>query len=168
MNPAQRTDLVRAVHAAPLRIVLAVTGGGVAAIGDLLNVPGASKTVLEVTVPYAEDSLAGLLGAAPDGACTPETAAAMAAACRLRALQLSDGTTPVAGVACTAALVTDRPKRCDHRAHGAVDTGAGADVTDVVLDKGALDRVGEDRVVADVILRALAAAAGVEGFPQGE
>ena len=41
--------------------VLAVTGGGVASLTWLLTVPGASRTVLEASVPYAESALADLI-----------------------------------------------------------------------------------------------------------
>lgn len=145
-------------------MVLAVTGGGVAAITDLLRVPGASRTVLEVLVPYAETSLVALLGEPPSQATSEATARSMALACRRRAQALASDRQPVAGVACTAALVTDRPKRGDHRAHIAVAaSGEERDLTTwfVGLDKGDLDRVGEDRAVADVVLRAIAAACGL-------
>jgi len=98
----ERYELVRRIHATPTMVVLAVTGGGVATIADLLAVPGASRTVLEASVPYAATALADLLGGPPAQATSSDTAAAMARACRLRAeLLRPDPSVAVAGVACT-------------------------------------------------------------------
>src|SRR5262245_20314223 len=46
--------LIAQLHDAPVRYALALTGGGAAAAGWLLSVPGGSRTVLEVAVPYDE------------------------------------------------------------------------------------------------------------------
>ena len=83
--------LIGRIHDTPTLAVVAVTGGGAAALSDLLNVPGASRTVLELRVPYAAEALADLLGAEPAQAVSTATAAAMAVACRDRALALSSG-----------------------------------------------------------------------------
>jgi hypothetical protein len=161
MQP-ERAALIAAVHDTPTLVVLAVTGGGVAAIVDLLTVPGASRTVLEATVPYAEAALTSLVGGPVAQATSAETAAAMAAACRVRAVALAGADAPVVGLACTAALVSDRPKRGDHRAHvGLCRDGADADVWSLLLDKGARDRSGEDRLVSDLVLHVLAGACGI-------
>lgn len=176
-NAADRTALVAAIHATPTLLVLAVTGGGVAAVTDLLGVPGASRTVLEVLVPYAETSLHELTGPGPEaagaGAVSQVTAEAMAAACLARARHLAPEAPAdaVIGVACTAALVTDRPRRGAHRAHLAVarPDGPGVAVAHqlVELEKGRLDRVGEDRAVADAILALIATASGAAGTASG-
>ena len=163
LSAAERVHLVAAIHDTPTMLVLVVAGGGNAAITDLLTVGGASRTVLEVQVPYAASAMAGLVDAdvLAAGAVTAGTVAALAAAARSRARQLAPDGVPVVGVACTAALVSDRPKRGDHRAHIAT---AGFDRTShryLELDKGRLDRLGEDRVVADEILRLTAVACGV-------
>lgn len=174
--PVDRTALVAAIHATPTLLVLAVTGGGVAAVTDLLGVPGASRTVLEVLVPYAESSLRELTGPGPEeagaGAVSQVTAEAMAAACLARARRLAPGAPDdaVIGVACTAALVTDRPRRGAHRAHlavarpaGPAGGGSGAVAFThrlVELEKGRLGRVGEDRAVADAVLALIGHASG--------
>ena len=66
--------LIRAIHDSPTQAVVAVTGGGVATLTWLLTVPGASRTILEGTVPYAASALTGLLGAVPDQAVSAATA----------------------------------------------------------------------------------------------
>jgi hypothetical protein len=168
----RRRELVAAIHDTDTSLVLAVAGGGNTVITDLLDVPGASRTVLEVIVPYAEAALVDLLGdlsedPLPDpliaGAVSQVTAGAMAAACLRRARHLDPGARDLLGVACTAALVSDRPKRGDHRAHIAIAGSDGIEHRLVGLRKGALDRAGEDRVVADALLDSIAAACGVLG-----
>ena len=176
-----RRMLVEEIHDTKTRLVLAIAGGGNAAITDLLDVPGASRTVLEIIVPYAEAALSDLVGRPIDGAVSQKTAEAMASACLKRAQRLiskepvskepvSKG--PVSkepdspallGVGCTAALTTDRPKKGNHRAHIAIASGGGIDHLLVELPKGALDRRGEDRVVADVILDSIAKACAIDG-----
>ena len=157
-----QTDLVATIHDTPWLIVLAVAGGGNAAITDLLDVPGASRTVLEVRVPYAHSAMVDLLGGEPpDGAVSQRTAEAMALACLDRARFLAPDQAQLLGVACTAALVSDRPKKGEHRAHVAIASSAGVRLERIGLVKGALDRRGEDRVVADAILRCLAEASGL-------
>lgn len=150
--------------------VLAVTGGGVTLLTDLLNVPGASRTVLEAIVPYADRALSDWVGAAIDGAVRPETARdiAEAALARARAL-VTDATVPLVGLGITATLVTDRPKRGEHRAELAVALPSGGyDQVSVVLERGRRTRDEEDRVVADLALLLLARAAGVDPAPLDE
>jgi len=155
-------QLVAAIHAAPARVVIAVTGGGSGAIGRLLQVPGASRTVLEAAVPYSAAALADWLGGPPDQACSAETARAMAMAAFLRACRLDDLRAPLAGVACTASLASDRPKRGPHRAHLAVQTAATTVARSIELTKGARTRPQEERLVSGLILGAVAEACGIE------
>ncbi len=165
LTPAGRESLVRAVHDGPTMVVLAVAGGGNALITDLLDVGGASRTVLEIVVPYASAAMDDLVAAHEPDAGTPVVSAlqaeAMARAALDRALALAPAGTDVRGVAITAALASDRPKRGEHRAHVAIAEGDGRDrialdVEHVPLVKGAFGRRGEDRIVADAALRALA------------
>jgi nicotinamide mononucleotide (NMN) deamidase PncC len=162
MSGPVSTDLVVAVHATPTMAVLALTGGGMASIVDLLSVGGASRTVLEVTVPYAATALAELLGGPPAQASSVATAAAMARACHRRAAVLrGDPAVPVVGVSCTAALVSDRPKRGPHRAHVGLHRPEGTTVWTLTLDKGRRGRQAEDRVVSELVLAAVAVGCGL-------
>lgn len=160
---AARTELITAIHASDTLAVLAVTGGGIAALGWLLSVPGASRTVLEGTVPYATTALAELVGFEPAQAVSATTAEAMASACLRRAVQLApEAPGPLVGVAATAALVSDRPKKGEHRAYVSVASEASTTTYSIVLAKGRRDRPGEDAVVAELVVAALAVACGVE------
>ena len=161
MEPATRR-LIEAIHQGPTRYVLALTGGGTSAAGLLLSVPGGSRTVLEISVPYDERALADFLGRRPEQFCSPATSAAMAARALGRARWLAPGEA-VAGVGCTASLATDRPKRGDHRFHIAVRSGGESADYALTLSKGMRDRAGEEAILAAVLLNALAEASGVPG-----
>jgi nicotinic acid mononucleotide adenylyltransferase/nicotinamide mononucleotide (NMN) deamidase PncC len=148
----QRTDppwdrIVADIHASGRQIVVAVTGGGSGAIGQLLQVPGASRSILEAIVPYASASLADWLGGAPEQACSSATARAMAMAAFLRSRELAPHVDPRAlvGVGCTASLATDRLKRGAHRVHVAVQT---SQVTQSRCFDASVD--GEDRALQEV------------------
>jgi hypothetical protein len=159
MDPATRR-LIEAVHRTPCRCVLALTGGGASAAGLLLSVPGGSRTVLEVVVPYDERALADFLGRRPEQFCSAATGADLAARALERARWLAPGE-PVVGVGCTASLATDRPKHGDHRFHVTVRPGEFGHHDALTLTKGARDREGEEAVLAAVLLNALAEALGV-------
>src|SRR5215472_14116754 len=152
--------LIEALHASPHRLVLALTGGGTGAAAWLLSVPGGSRTVLEVAVPYSEPALCDFLGRRPDSFCSAETARLMARRALERARWLAPGS-PVAGIACTASLRSDRPKRGDHRFHLAIQTLQRTSAYSLTLTKEARDREGEETVLDLVLLNALAEMFGV-------
>ena len=158
LDPDERGRLVQAVHDSPTMLVAAVAGGGNAVITDLLDVGGASRTVLEIVVPYAPSAMAEFTGVMPvgRGAVSPEQAEAMAHAALARAVTLAPvGEVPVLGLAITAALVTDRVRRGEDRAHVCLATGEAVFHAPVVFEGDPLDRRGEDRLVADTALRLL-------------
>ena len=138
MTTPSLTEFIAEIHRSPSMAVLVVTGGGSQALADLFVVPGASRTVLEALVPYSDRSMGEFLGYGPSQAVSAETAAALARKAYERALALrpSDDV-PVLGVASTAALVTDRPRKGEHRAHVAVCGGGPVEVCSVTLEKDA-------------------------------
>ncbi|MDG1197565.1 MAG: CinA family protein [Actinomycetota bacterium] len=150
-----RRNLVSNLHSASMKIVLAVTGGGAACISDLLTVPGASQTVLEVVVPYSSSALKELLGKSSNQSVSLETAREMASVCRERAQILDPGNIQVAGVACTAALTTNRSRRGDNQAWVVVSTHEANYEFHLELDKDVDRRVDEDRIVSDVLLKSI-------------
>ena len=150
-------SLIAHIHETPVMAVIVVTGGGAQALADLLAVPGASRTLLEAVVPYSEKSLEAFLGSPPVQSVSVETAAALAQAAYRRAMILRENdSVPVIGLSCTATLVTDRPKKGDHRAHIGLCTAQRTRVYSLTLQKGARDRQGEERVVSDLLLQACA------------
>ena len=156
-------QLVQQIHASPRRLVLAVAGGGSRAIAELLEVPGASRTVLEAAVPYSDGAMTAWLGGRPDQSCSPGTARAMAMAAFRRACRYEDSQTLPAGVACTAALATDRPRRGPHRVHVALQTASRTETSSLELRKGRRSREEEQRLVDRLLLNVIAEGCGVIG-----
>src|SRR6185312_11057608 len=118
-------QLISALHASGRKAALAITGGGSGAISELLRVPGGSRLLIEAQVPYDEQALAAYLGFAPAQASSADTAIAMARSARARAAALTPAGTDVVGLGATAALVSDRPRRGEHRFHAAFAIAAG-------------------------------------------
>lgn len=155
-------QLVTQIHQTPTRIVLALAGGGSRAISAMLEVPGARRTLLEAIVPYSEGSMTQLIGGRPDQFCSSPTARAMAMAAFRRACCYDASEQPVAGVACTASLASDRPKRGEHRAHVAIQSERLTAAHSLVLQKGKRSRREEERLVTRMVLNAVAEACGVD------
>ncbi|MEZ5560307.1 MAG: hypothetical protein R3E86_17400 [Pseudomonadales bacterium] len=138
------------LHASPWQGVFFVTGGGSLLLSELLTTPGASATVLEARVPYAEQALAELLGRAPEQACSDGTARALAMAAFQRARVLRSAT-PF-GLGCTASLATGRVKRGTHRAHVALQTESATYSAHLTFDS---NREGEEQELLELLWHAL-------------
>ena len=154
-------QLISALHASGRKAALAITGGGSGAIGELLRVPGGSRLLIEAQVPYDEMALATFLGFAPVQACSSETAIAMAQSARARAARLMPAGTDLVGLGATAALVSDRPRRGEHRFHIAFANAAGIAHCTCVMAKGRRDRAAEEDLVSRAIVLWLARACGI-------
>src|SRR6516225_11670613 len=150
MSPldAASQQLISRLHASGRKAALAITGGGSGAIGELLRVPGGSRLLIEAQVPYDEMALATFLGFAPVQACSSETAIAMAQSARARAARLMPAGTDLVGLGATAALVSDRPRRGEHRFHIAFANAAGIAHCTCVMAKGRRDRAAEEDLVS--------------------
>ena len=162
-------NVVPQIHASGCKVALAITGGGSEAIGELLRVPGASRTVLEALVPYSPKSLVQFLGARPEHFCSSRTARAMAMAAYWRAVDLAEvegdeSCEPdlLVGVGCTASLASDRPKQGPHRVHVALQTAAFTSTASLELTKDARSRAAEEQLAAQLILRQLVAVCGID------
>jgi hypothetical protein len=153
--------LISTVHASGRKAALAITGGGSGAISELLRVPGGSRLLIEAQVPYDEKALAAFLGFAPAQASSADTAIAMARTVRARASRLVPADTDLVGLGATAALVSDRPRKGEHRFHVAVANSAGVAHCTGVMAKGRRDRAAEEDLVSRAIVLWLARACGV-------
>lgn len=162
LSTAQWQKMISELHGSGRKAALAITGGGSGAIGELLRVPGGSRLLLEAQVPYDEQALAGLLGFAPAQASSAETSIALARSARARASRLVAGDADLVGLGATAALVSDRPKRGEHRFHIACAGATRVAHCTGVLAKGRRDRGGEEDLVARAIVLWLARFCGVD------
>lgn len=157
--------LVRRIHVTPTQLVLVVTGGGSRAISAMLEVPGASRTVLEATVPYSAPALASWLGARPEQFCSEPTARTMAMVAYQRAVAYAQGAeaaSSLAGVGLSASLASDRPKRGPHRMHGALQLASATVSCSLELVKGGRSRRQEETIAGMLVLNLVAEACGLK------
>jgi len=163
MSPSDAAwhQLISALHASGRKAALAITGGGSGAVGELLRVPGGSRLLVEAQVPYDALALEAFLGFAPAQACSADTAMAMARSVRARAARLVPAGTDLVGLGATAALVSDRPRKGEHRFHIAFANAAGVAHCTGVMAKGRRDRAAEEDLVSRAIVLWLARACGV-------
>src|SRR5947208_8361972 len=163
MSPSDAAwqQLISTLHASGRKAALAITGGGSGAIGELLRVPGGSRLLIEAQIPYDALALAAFLGFAPAQACSAETAIAMARSARARAAGFAPAGTDLVGLGATAALVSDRPRKGEHRFHIAFVNSAGIAHCTCVMAKGRRDRAAEEDLVSRAIVLWLARACGI-------
>ena len=154
-------QLISTLHASGHKAALAITGGGSGAIGELLRVPGGSRLLIEAQVPYDTLALAAFLGFAPAQACSADTAVAMARSVRAHAARLVPAGSDLVGLGATAALVSDRPRKGEHRFHVAWANSAGIAHCTGVMTKNRRDRAAEEDLVARAIILWLARACGI-------
>src|SRR5271156_5215611 len=154
-------QLISELHTSGRKAALAITGGGSGAVGELLRVPGGSRLLIEAQVPYDERALAAFLGFAPAQACSSDAAIAMAQTARARVARLVPAGSDLVGIGATAALVSDRPRRGEHRCHIAFANAAGIAHCTCVLAKGRRDRAAEEDLASHAIVLWLARACGI-------
>ena len=141
---------------------MTVSGAGSQGIAWLLGVPGASRTLLEVVVPYGRESMLDFLGFEPEQFVSEDTARSMAKAAFRRARRLREKDVPLLGLSCTATIATDRTKRGEHRCYVATWDDSQWTSYNLRLDKGLRDRTGEEEVVSKLVVQALATACGLK------
>lgn len=155
--------LVGAIHDSGCGLAVVITGGGSGAIGELLQVPGASQSVIEAIVPYSTLALDSYLGFAPDQYCSVEAAAVLARRAWRRCVELDRSPRRHVGVAATASLTSNRPKHGPHRCHVATCDGELLRCYSVELVRDRRDRRGEEAVCVRLVLWATAIACGIAG-----
>ncbi|MBQ6616034.1 MAG: hypothetical protein IJH67_06670 [Thermoguttaceae bacterium] len=154
----------------------AIAGGGTDALADLLRTPGASGLVEGAAIPYSPDQMTEFLGYEVAQACCQATAWKMANAAFRRVINNKAGRSPL-GVACTAALGTNRVRKGESRAHIALQTSDAVYTFTVRFardeqkeqsasaDQFAAIRAQQEQIVSDVMLSALRY---VQKYPQGD
>ena len=156
-------SLVETIHKTPHQLVYVAAGAGTNALNALFSVAGASGTALECLVPYSKPSFVDFLGREPDKFVSMETALLLAGRAQTRAQMLREDTgSPVIGVSCTATIVTDRPKRGEHRAFIATWQPERIVCYQLKMEKGVRNREGEEQLVSHVVLNAIAHAASLD------
>ena len=152
---------IQQIHDTPPKTVLAVSGAGTQAVAWLLGVSGASRTILEVVVPYGRLAMQEFLGFEPTQSAAAETARQMARRAYQRAKAQLEDDSPAVGLSCAAAIATDRYRRGDHRAFVAAWDATSNATWSLTFHKGLRDRAGEEEVVSLLILQALSEFSGL-------
>ena len=153
---------IERIHDTSHMSVVVVSGAGTQAVAWLLGVSGASRTILEVVVPYGRLSMTGFLGFGPKQSASADTARKLAQAAFRKAKTQLEDESPALGLACAATIATDRPKRGEHRAFVATWSDDATVTYSLHLSKGLRDRAGEEDVVSRLIVSALASASGLD------
>lgn len=150
-------DVISRLRQSQLKFVVMISGGGSAFLSDYLSVPGASQTFLEGRIPYAPLATDDFLGFHPENYTSERTARLLAAAALRRAQVVAPDADPSAllGVGATAALVSERPKKGEHRVYCSVLSRFGAFSASLTLKKNARSRAQEERLAADFIFSTL-------------
>ena len=165
MTDSMRSQIEQ-LHATPHKTVLAVSGAGTQAVAWLLGVSGASRTILEVVVPYGRLAMQDFLGFEPTQSAAAETARQMARRAWQRAREQLEDDSPAVGLACAATIATDRPKRGDHRAFVSAWDDISTATWSLTFHKGLRDRAGEEDVVSRLIVSALSEFSGLNPEPE--
>ena len=109
--------------------------------------------------------MSDFLGFEPPQSVSRDTARSMAKAAYQQAQRLGSADAPLVGLACTAALATDRVRRGQNRCHVAAWDDTRWTAYDLLLEKGVRDREAEEDIASRLVLLALAAACGVQETP---
>jgi nicotinamide mononucleotide (NMN) deamidase PncC len=164
MSDTAQHELIERVHASGKQFLLSITGGGSRAIASLLEVPGASASVIGAIVPYAAAALKSWLGGSVDHFCSERTARAMAMKAFQLARQFSGADDhALRGIGATASLVTTAPKRGSHRIHVAWQSTDTTVALSCELAKGERTRAEEEAIACQLILSVACDACGVDG-----
>lgn len=142
--------VAQALVASGYQAAWVVSGGGSSAISRVLSVAGASAFMLEAQVPYSAGALRAYGGFTCDGLCSSRVAGVLSQVAYARAERFADEVRPCAGVACTAALQTERERRGADRAHLAVTVKGRHFHRYVAVDAGS--RIAQERALGETLL----------------
>lgn len=169
MNASGHQQLIERIHASGHQLVLAITGGGSGAVAALLQVPGASASILETIVPYSARAMRDWLGGSVDQYCSEKTARTMAMRAFERARKLSDADPhTLVGIGATASLASNRPKRGAHRIHVAWQSSTTTAVVTCDFTNPTNTRAEEEDVSTQLILLTIAEACELPQLPSIE
>ena len=110
MNSALEKSISR-IHHSETKLVMAVCGVGSQSINWLLSVSGASKTLLEASIPYSSESLNHYIGEIPEQYVSKPTALSMAKSAYFKGVKYHNSFSDVVGVSCTGAISTNRERK---------------------------------------------------------
>ncbi len=167
-------ELVRKIHEnGPHGVVLAITGGGAEAVGELLRYGGGSNTLLEAVIPYDQKSFDDFVKGKPDKYCSAGAARDLAMAAFMRAVKLKGDHSGVGvGVSCSLAKGGSERAERQHLVYVAFQTQDLTGTYEYEIDRDSMyagtghgpeARELEEKFASDKILNAVVAGLALEG-----
>lgn len=155
--------VISKIHESPYKAVLAITGGGAEAIGELLRYGGGSATLLEAIIPYDQKAFDSFVRGTPDKYCSPGASRDLAMAAFQRGVNLADATNNIIGIGASSSLVKDGERKGrEHHAYISVQTADETTSYTLSLHGNNYSREVEERIVAQTIINILGRACKVE------
>lgn len=151
-------QIIHAIHQSPYNVVLVMAGAGTSALSNLLKIAGASATLIEAIVPYHENAFADFYGSYPEKYVSKQTASKLAGRAFTRAQKLGGNPQTTIGLACTATITTNRPKRGKHKAYFSYWTADKVVHYELLLQKGFRSRIAEESLIGTLLINMLAEA----------
>ena len=152
MNSDLEYSITR-IHNSKTKLVMSVSGVGSQSINWLLSVPGASKTLIEATIPYSNESLNRYIGEVPRQYVSKTTALSMAKAAYIQGVEYGNHEIDIIGVSCTGAISTNRKRRGDNQAFIGLWGPRLKYAAHLILEKGERNRVEEEELVSSLIVQ---------------
>ena len=157
-------ELIKKIHQSPFKVTIVSSGGGTEAISSLLQVPGASNTILESYIPYAKESMDAYLNKKPDHYCSMQTCLSMAANAYKACSKIASETKSkyLIGISITASLATTYTKIGDHKFYIVLQTSSYTKSVACILDKNTRSRKEEEELIANYVMHLLGEACGIK------
>jgi len=155
-------NIVKKIHSSPFKLVIVSSGGGTNAISSLLQVPGASNTILESYIPYSKESMDEFLNKKPDHYCSLDTCLSMAANAYKKSSRIGNNVKSkyLLGIAITANLATTYEKKGDHKFFIVVQSHDYTKYLECYLDKGKRTREMEEELITGCVINLLSESCG--------
>lgn len=154
-------EKIAQIHETEYQAAFVIAGAGHSFLSWLLDVPGASNTVLEAIIPYSTEAMRTLLSFTPEKAVSRNTAIEMALIAYRKANKQTKF--PV-GVACTATIRTNKPKRGEHKAVILTWLPEKTTIYSVLLAKNERSREEEELMISYILLSAFCQAVNINPF----
>jgi nicotinamide mononucleotide (NMN) deamidase PncC len=153
----ERNSLIEGIQGSGHKAAFVVSGGGSGAVHALLSHPGASRFVLEAQIPYSSPAMFDYLGEKLDGFCSEVAVQTMAERAYERALIFtlpSGDESPILGIACTAALQTNRKRKGADRVFFCIKSRKREVIRTLELEPGSRDE--QEEIVSAALLNFIA------------
>ena len=150
------TALIKKIHESPIKIAIAIAGGGSEVIGELLRHGKGSNTILDASVPYCQKAFEKYIGGTPDKFVSEDAACSLATAAYKKAIELDDSEIPKLGIGATISLVKDHERAGrEHKAFIAFHEKEKTHTYYLELNKERT-REEEETLISDFIINSLA------------